>query len=115
MSLAKDDLVLQIYQIDDKWSEGINLTASLEGKYPHSHIKPDLNCKYVSLYTFQGNCEEDLSFEEDEEIWLIQQLDENWAQGTKIDQEGNVFFGTIPLNYVRPSQSLFFEPSRLLH
>ena len=106
--LREGDLVLLFESMDENWSRGVNISSKAEGIVPNNYLSCEETRRYIAIHPFQGQEPEDLSFLKDEEIWLIEEVDEHWAQGVKrtvTDSGSIVEFGIFPLTYVAQTKS----------
>ncbi|KAL6432176.1 hypothetical protein ACFW04_006698 [Cataglyphis niger] len=99
LALKEGDIVQLIKKINDDWLEG--RIGNRQGMFPFNFIDikiplPGLPDNIVTaLYTFVGETNDDLSFEEGAKITVISRISEDWLYG-----EYNGRKGQFPANYV---------------
>lgn len=99
LALEKGDIVQLIKKVNNDWLEG--RIGNRQGIFPFNFIDikiplPGLPDNIVTaLYTFLGETNDDLSFEEGAKITVISRISEDWLYG-----EYNGRKGQFPANYV---------------
>jgi abl interactor 2 len=69
--------------------------------------------KVVSTYDYQGVRADELSFRENQVIYVLKKNDDNWYEGIMQREDGEIITGLYPFNYARIIKTyLFTENSR---
>ncbi|CAG8805741.1 4653_t:CDS:2, partial [Gigaspora rosea] len=99
MSLIEGEIIVGITQVDDGWWQGESKDGSRVGLFPANYvelIESEIETKTAgisakALYDYEAGEENEISFKEDEIITEIEQVSEDWWQGTTSDGAVGLF------------------------
>jgi hypothetical protein len=57
--------------------------------------------KVITTYDYQGTREDELSFKDNQYIYVIKKNDDHWYEGIMMNEEGKIITGLYPYNYAR--------------
>jgi hypothetical protein len=57
--------------------------------------------KVITTYDYQGTREDELSFKDNQYIYVIKKNDDHWYEGIMMNEDGKIITGLYPYNYAR--------------
>ena len=99
---------------EDLYVTGGSIDGEDDNRIPHWVPLDRVIEKVVSTYDYQGVRADELSFRENQIIYVLKKNDDHWYEGIMQRDDGEIITGLYPYNYARVIKTyLFTENSRI--